>query len=474
MNAVPVRPVVSLDRALALRTAIFALAFLWPLVLFGRPAYIPDSVGYLKGGQEAFQFLVSQQDLVATVTASDGGVAVASAEDGKGAPKASRSITYSVAAYVLRWPGLDMTALALFQALLAAFVCAVAVAALNVTRLKDVVPVSAALSLATPVAVYVNAAEPDIFAGLVVAVSILFIAAFDRLATGIRFALALLIALSVAVHASIPPLALGMALVGIGWGVVRKGQRDGFRIDRTLWMVVPIAISMLGIATMNKVAFGTSDLAGKRYPLALARSISDGPGRWYLERACVKPRYAVCEVFGTRIPDTVSGFVFADTGLNGRANAEQMDRIRAEEAEIVRNAALAYPAAELRNFADHLARQVFSLGFQGVQFNERVAIGAFALPELVPDERGSKPLLDVLERVSLAALLACIVLVVVRWRRIAYDARLALSLLVPALLGNAFIVVVFSGIAQRYGARVIWLVPLFALCAILGGTRKQA
>ena len=45
---------------------------------------------------------------------------------------------------------------------------------------------------------------------------------------------------------------------------------------------------------------------------------------------------------------------------------------------------------------------------------------------------------------------------------------------VPALIGNAFVTAVFSGISSRYQSRVIWLVPLLAGLSVLDylGCRK--
>ncbi|MBL0001064.1 MAG: hypothetical protein IPO97_08675 [Sphingomonadales bacterium] len=66
---------------------------------------------------------------------------------------------------------------------------------------------------------------------------------------------------------------------------------------------------------------------GKRIPTALARSIAQGPGKWYLEEQCKTPRYAVCEIYGTKIPGTINGFLFDKNSLNDLATPEQMDRI---------------------------------------------------------------------------------------------------------------------------------------------------
>jgi hypothetical protein len=61
------------------------------------------------------------------------------------------------------------------------------------------------------------------------------------------------------------------------------------------------------------------------------------------------------------------------------------------------------------------------------------------------------------------------------WRFDRLDARgrATLLLVISGLVINALICVVFSGIAGRYQARVIWLLPLFIL-SLLAATDRQA
>ena len=56
---------VRLDRDLAWRTLLFAALLLWPLILFGRPAYIADSAAYVKGGKASVEFVIGKADLMA-------------------------------------------------------------------------------------------------------------------------------------------------------------------------------------------------------------------------------------------------------------------------------------------------------------------------------------------------------------------------------------------------------------------------
>ena len=51
---------IALDRQNWAGTAFLAALLLWPLVIFGRPAYFIDSLSYLRGGAFAVQYAVTK------------------------------------------------------------------------------------------------------------------------------------------------------------------------------------------------------------------------------------------------------------------------------------------------------------------------------------------------------------------------------------------------------------------------------
>lgn len=471
----PVR--IRMDKTMAARVAIFMLPLLWPLIVFGRPSYIPDSVSYLKGGQVAVEFAMSKiMPNAPPVQISKRSPSPAATNDPApthdGPPKAARSPIYSIAAYLLRWPGLDMTGLALAQIAAAAFVCAATAGAIGLVKHGHFAALAIVLAFATPLAAYCANTEPDIFAALLTASLILFVTMLDRLSNGVRLSLATICTFAITAHASIPPLAVGLILVGGCWLVIRA--RAGSRIPRSTlaWMTGPILLGMVVTAATNFVAFGDGGIAAKRFPLALARSVSDGPGRWYLQDHCRTREYAVCEVFGTKIPSTVNGFVFDKTGLNGLATPEQMDRIRAEESEIVWRAALTYPGSEIATLSGNIFRQLFDFGLAEAQFSRRVTLDSSQTPILEGTGQNHQLVLGIVEWLS--GIVAAATLIIGVWRFLRFDTQLraALILLLIAFLGNAVIVVVFSGVAERYEARMIWLVPLFVLSMVLSRSAK--
>lgn len=458
-----------LDAALSRRTIVLFLLFLWPLVLFGTPSYQADSVSYLKGGKVAVEFVLGKIVHGGSPEPATAGPFVAKPSLGSAssssytAPKGARSVTYSVAAYLLRWPGIDMTALAIGQALCAAFIAAVTMTAFGILRWGRFLAIGAVLSFATPLAVCSADAMPDVFAGFAVAIMAMMTMVLQRLSTGVRAVFAAILAFAMTAHSSIPPLAFGMLLLGV-CVLMLRGRFGMPKVAWAwAWLALPPMIGMIGNTAIGYIAFGEVSVAAKRYPVALTRSVVDGPARWYLEKHCVTARYAVCEIFGTKFPDNINDFLFYKSGLNGRATPEQMDRIRAEEAEIVLNAALEYPGYEAMNLSRNVLVQLFKFDLGKSRFKQSVALDSEGVPQLVPSGRELQPVLDTVDKLNILVLLLSVGWFVFNVRRLDSVERLTAALVVAGLIGNAVIVVVFSSVAPRYEARVIWVLPLILL-----------
>jgi hypothetical protein len=453
---------ISLDRNIAWRTAFIGALLLWPLILFGRPAYFADSTSYYKGGRAAVAFVESklrrpnvEGQAAVSLPATAPSAGASEAAEAKGA----RSIPYSVAAYVLGGPKGSLLLLALAQAFATAFVIAVTMGVARVRRARHVAAVGIVVAGATPAACFASLTVPDIWAGLLIAALVCIATAGERLSTGLKLTLVLLAGFAVASHASHPPLAAGLCALGAIWlwcGPERKPRQIS-------WLVAPLLLGVAATVVSGFIGFGTVSLAAKRFPLALARSIEDGPARWYLERHCMTKHYAVCEVFGSNIPRTVPEFLWKPNGLDVRATPAQMDRIRDEEQEILVAAAQAYPKDQAGAVVKNIALQIVTFGLTTTQFEYRIALDAAGSPHMVNGDRPHPYLIGALEWLSIVTALAGITWLAWRFRRLMSDQRAMAMLMVAGLLGNAVICAVFSGVADRYQARVIWLVPLFAL-----------
>lgn len=456
------------DRKLLQQALLAAALLLWPIMWFGAPAYFADSASYLKGGRTAVSVMVDRlQALTEDVSAPqqpERRAAAVALETAKG----SRSALYSLAAFILSGPGATMILLAAAQALATGWMVAIAARLAGICSWSGFGAAAVMVAFATPAAVFVCYIVPDIFAALLIASCVILTVAFERLSPGVQVSLVAIGAFAVTSHASHPPIAGGLLLLGALW-IVREGSGAPRRIA---WLAAPLALGTLATVVTGFVGFGTLSLAPKRYPLTLARSIEDGPARWYLAEHCAERRYAVCEVFGSQMPETVPDFLW-DKGLTGRATPEQMDRVRAEEGEIVAAAARAYPVTQAKIVAGNVAAQVAHIGLGDISFDQRIAFDREGAPRAMETGATRRTVLRLVEWLSAATALVGALWLAWAARRMRPCERVGAALLTAGLLGNAAVCAIFSGVADRYQARVVWLLPLFAIAMLIAAAERR-
>ena len=210
------------------------------------------------------------------------------------------------------------------------------------------------------------------------------------------------------------------------------------------------------------VGYGQVSVEAKRYPLTLARSIEDGPARWLLQQECRRPRFTVCELYGTAIPSTVADFLWGSNGIAARATPDQLDRIRAEEHEIVMLAAQRYPREQASRVTSNFLHQLITFSSADNHFGWIVTNRGGALDFDKTRHDGSM-LLRVNWAATILACIAALLVLLTRFRRASRAERAAWLLVLCGLALNAAICAIFSGVADRYQGRVIWLLPFIAL-----------
>ena len=455
-----------LDRRFLLFSLLAALLLSWPLLAFGRPSYIQDSVAYYKGGRAAVSYVLAKLDgpeVAATGAQPTHESASPEPPPEKAASEAAgvRSITYSVAAYLLSAPRATLVLLAIAQALAAGVVMVATLGAfggLPARRTTAALIVLAGASTVAPTSFFVI---PDIFAGLLIASMVLLTVATSRLSLGVRLLCAAIATFAVTAHASHIPLAAGMTILGLGWVAVRRYSNRPLPQWTWAWVVAPLVIGGLTTLAVNRIGFGESSLTAKRYPFALARSVNDGPARWYLEKRCPELRYTICTLYPHGLPQGGAlEFLWGKDGVVELASPAQMDRIRAEEAEIVLAAARNYAGHEARRLTFNVVRQLAS--FRPYPFESRLILDQTGTPQIAPAPQPNRGILHIIS--ILTAISVAIGAVWLGWAFFEKRSfRPVIALMFLGILGNAVTVVVLSAVAHRYQTRVVWLIPLFAL-----------
>ena len=457
-------------RSREIGTFLIALVLLlWPLAVNGVPFYSPDSASYLRGGAFGFDtgFLFLQnwwQSLVTTPSSVTGGADPKAAVAGAVAEAGGiRSVIYSMVTYLLRGPGNSLLTLAIAQAGAVVFVTSY-LRRLIAPHLgpRPGMVVAAGLAFLTSAPWYAAYAVPDILAGITIAGALALTVFFDRIGIAMRMTLIVLIAFCITTHGGNLPIALSVLVAGAGANFTLQRPPLGLAVRQALWFVSPLVLAVAALLGTSYVAFGEASLAPKRYPIQLARSVSDGPGAWHLRDHCATERYAICEIFGPNPPRHVRDFLWSENGVRYRATPEQMERIRAEESTIVRRAAMEYPLHQLSRSAINIVWQFVDFGTDDLAFGRRI-VGETDDPSLVrahPDNLLLKTVSEVLIYFGFAA---SIVLLFVLRRRLKSVEVAAISVAAVGLLANAAVCGVLSAVTDRYQGRVAWILPALAL-----------
>ena len=433
--------------------------FSWILFYHGNPAYFPDTAAYLSGGEKIFDRGLG---LFASDPAAGAGGGDGRAGGGEDGPRAVRSIPYYVLTYVLSAPNKTLLLLGLFHSAIAAFYVVTHCRLENLRPLAIIV-IGVGLALLSPVALVTAFAMPDIFAVPIIGGIVLLATSFRQMAPALRMVMILVTGLGVSTHVSFPPLALavtGAALLWLAWSN-RVALNNA--LPAALVAGLPLVLGVTATVVGGIAGFGEASVAPKRIPLVLARSMSDGPGRWYLAEHCPTKRYAVCEIFpDNRFPEELGPILFQEGGIMKVATQSQLDRIREEEPEIVLNAIRAYPMFQVEKTLSSIAEQFVTFHPIDIDFNRRIYTDAEGTLRVTPPVRQHSSAVNMVDGLShvfvaLSALLLVLMLPLMRRGKLPVVLLCAIG-----IAANMAICATFSAVAARYGIRVLWMVPLLA------------
>jgi len=456
-----------LSRAGLAFAVLGGLVLCWPFAVFSGPLVFIDSGSYAEQGAAIFRWLaraVPALDPGSGGAGASPGTEVAGARLDTLAAQASeiRSLAYAAFSHGASATPLGPLGLAWAQgAMVLAMLWPLVAGAWTAAPRATAALLLAAATL-TPLALLVSYLMPDIFGAVVVLYGALLLGPIGGAGPAGRVALVLIAAFAITSHYGNIPLAV--VCIGAALGLLGLSGRCGWA--RLALGAAPLALALAVNLAGSVVATGGAgtSVTPLRMPILLARSIGDGPARWYLEAECPKRGYAVCEAFPDGLPESGHEVLWGERGLSTRDRAF-LDRVRAEEPEILVNAFLRYPLSQgwslagnaLRQFARvdlrdmDTARPAPSRDVEGLTIlvAERTIPGSAALGALYLASYG-------------AGLLGLVLLVLLRRHG---PGRLARDAAVVVLIGLAANALIFGGLsapANRYQTRVAWLAPLLA------------
>jgi hypothetical protein len=336
--------------------------------------------------------------------------------------------------------------------------------------------VSLVLVAVTPVAFFTSFLMPDVFAAVAILAIANLLVLGNRMPGWMVATWVALLSAALLFHTSHLLIALVALVVAPACALLARARMP---VKGIAGVAAAVAAAVAGEAAFNA---GVARLAGSppiRPPFVMARMIADGPGYRYAAASCPEARLAVCR-FVPRLRTTdFEAFLWSTDSARGVfavADGRTRRRLASEQYRFAW-ATLAFDpvgqsVASLRNTGEQLGRvgltefnyNAHTKGF----FTERVP-GPY-LEELKTTRAwsGAMPTraMSVVIGAATVASLLYLVGAALPWRgTLPRDEALLIfaAVVVGGLIVNAAVCGALAALADRYQARVVWLLPLVAM-----------
>jgi hypothetical protein len=469
---------------------ILGIALLcWPAVLNHSPLIFADSKTYYTSGGVAL-------DKLATIIAKlwqHGAPSDAAADAMLAQARGVRSAFYSVFMYGLT-RFISLWAVIIAQAALACWAIVVLHRVYRPDQPRPGLALLLGLAVLSDLPWTVSLVMPDVFAGIMVLCLACLVTGWTTLGVGTRLGLLALFTACIVMHVSNLPLAIVLigASVPIFWrqshtlplSRLTAARRWARRLP---WVTLSasVLIAMAAMVMVSVVAFKEWSLTPKAPPFLTARSLDDGPGRLYLQANCPQAGLAMCRHLD-KLDLPPAYFVWCRQGVYSTVSPEEQAALRRDDKALAVRAALAYPWLQAEATAANMFTQLLSFSVFDLKIpsSARISGDTFTIDGVTdlkdcPDPNtpeahdadatfnGLSSLwdwrFDASVPIYLGAFLACVMLRLL-WvtHRLTRAGKQLIGLVIVGVLTNAVISGGISMPTPRYGARVMWLLPLLA------------
>jgi hypothetical protein len=309
----------------------------------------------------------------------------------------------------------------------------------------------------------------DVFSGLSI-LGVAVLAFGDGLPRWRRLALVPLVALAISQHMSHVAVTSGMVLVLV---VLRLISPLSLRMPRPrlLFPAVAVALGVLTVPAVHWLATGRAFFSESGAVLQLALFVQDGLAKKYLDEVCPQgAAFKMCE-HKEELPYTADEFLW---GASPFGEMGGWTGLHDEAGAIVKGAARMFPLETAEAMLGNMATQLdliasgedlvpMSWHFVKTEMKRYPRdFKAFRFSRQNRPEGIDFTLLNQIQvPVAQAAQAALLVFLVVAWRRRDRVSAGLLTIVIVAILGNAFVCGALSNPHDRYQNRIIWL-ALFA------------
>jgi hypothetical protein len=424
--------------------SIFCL--LVPAIINGSPLLYPDTRAYFIGGRTAVEKALS---VVSPASGGGGGLAE-TLQRARGV----RSAFYSLFVYI---PTISVSLwmVIVLQALILTAMLRFIFRLWNPDR--GVMPATifmVLLSAFSTTAWATSVVMPDIFTAimaLAIATLLTFWLHLSRLAVWLLF---VAIAFALVMHISNLPIGLGLAIVGLFVCKPVSLRRPAFMLCGLAGLLAVVAMLAVSIVGFKRVS-----LAPQAPPFLLARSLSDGPGRLYLQAHCPDVGFVMCQHLD-KLNLQPEIFLWDKTdGVYSVVDTAEQAALRAEGNRIFVAAALEYPQLQTLAMISNALVQLTSFGFYEYSIPSHAVYSNDDMTLYISDQA---PWQGALSIFNVFIVGVSLLVVVVRWGTLLIRERQFVLMVLATVLLEAAMGAI-SEPAPRYEARVMWLVPMVAL-----------
>jgi hypothetical protein len=475
--------------AVVAAAGLFALPALWN----GGPLFYPDTPTYLRGAEAgllralppAWQpqpWLAAPTEAPASASASERTLPALSSLEDK-TVLAGRSVYYGALLLMAQAAG-GLGGVVAFQALALAWVLHLLLVGRWGLPRGIFLGVAAGLAVLTPAGLFAGLLMPDLFAPLAILAAVALMVEGWRLSRGERAGLCGLLVLAVCSHAShlavvalLLPLALALRRWRPGW--------EGLWAPGAGRVAACLAVGLAAEFAFQQAVVRTVGAPPLRLPHLTAHLVDLGPGTDYLRSACAQQRpadFAACR-YTDRYPVPWTDFLFSTDpgrGVFALADATTRRQLSQEQLALAMAVLRHDPLGTVGGLLADVARQlalvrvdIWGLGPRELaMYSGRVP--ATVLSELQASRGATAPhWQSVASTASVATVLAAVGFGLARalglaWPRRRLPHRFAqfAALAVAGVVANAAVCATLAGPLDRFQARVGWLLPLLAVCAL--------
>jgi hypothetical protein len=330
------------------------------------------------------------------------------------------------------------------------------------------------LSMFSSLGWFVSWIMPDILGPVLYLSIYLLVFGWESLSRAERVIVILIAWWSVASHVTHLILAAGLCVL-LALLLLLRPRQARQRLRAVGVVVIIVVTAAASHTALHWYLYGVPSLSGKRPPFLMARVIADGPGRWYLQQRCGTLHFAACACLKC-LPDDVGAFLWDARGIWLGSSAEQRERLRVEEMDIVLGTLRGYPREELIVSADHFWEQLHTFELSDydpnpwiLQMVDTVLPGARVRYQQSrqPQETLHEEFFSAIQQCTLLASLVVTAIWAIFARKRSRRVIALAAIILFVVIANAGVTGVLSNVEDRYQARVIWLVPLLAGVVVL-------